>query len=67
MGHASMLLYSLLHLTEVRAGNPKYERLREAAVTLGDIERFASSTASAIGDLLEIDLRVLLAASRSAA
>ena len=40
MGHASMLLYSLLHLTGVRAVNPKYERLGEAAVTLGDIERF---------------------------
>jgi transketolase len=40
MGHASMLLYSLLHLTGVKAVNPKYERLGEAAVTLDDIERF---------------------------
>src|SRR3974390_1221781 len=40
MGHASMLLYSLLHLAGVKAVNPKYERLGEPAVTLGDIERF---------------------------
>ena len=29
MGHASMLLYSLLHLTGVKAVNPKYETLGE--------------------------------------
>ena len=29
-GHASMLLYSLLHLTGVKAVNPKYERLGDA-------------------------------------
>ena len=40
MGHASMLLYSLLHLAGVKAVNPKYERLGEPAVTLADIERF---------------------------
>src|SRR5271165_1856333 len=40
MGHASMLLYSLLHLTGVKTVNPKYERLGEAAVTLDDIKRF---------------------------
>src|SRR5215469_6117276 len=40
MGHASMLLYSLLHLAGVKAVNPKYESLGEPAVTLGDIERF---------------------------
>jgi transketolase len=39
-GHASMLLYSLLHLTGVRAVNPKYERLGELAVTLEDIKNF---------------------------
>src|SRR5579859_2236319 len=27
MGHASMLLYSMLHLTQTKAVNPKYERL----------------------------------------
>ncbi|HET7439984.1 MAG TPA: transketolase, partial [Terriglobales bacterium] len=39
-GHASMLLYSLLHLSGVRAVNPKYERLGELAVTLEDIKKF---------------------------
>jgi transketolase len=39
-GHASMLLYSLLHLTGVRAVDPDYERLGELAVTLEDIKRF---------------------------
>jgi len=40
IGHASMLLYSLLHLAGVRAVNPKYERLGEFSVTLEDIRRF---------------------------
>jgi transketolase len=40
MGHASMLLYSLLHLTGVRAVNPKYETLGELSVPLDDIKRF---------------------------
>lgn len=39
-GHASMLLYALLHLAGVRAVNPKYERLGELAVTLEDIKNF---------------------------
>ncbi|HVO59652.1 MAG TPA: transketolase [Terriglobales bacterium] len=39
-GHASMLLYSLLYLAEVRAVNPKYEVLGEAAVSLDDIKQF---------------------------
>ncbi len=39
-GHASMLLYSLLYLSGVRAVNPKYERLGEYAVTLDDIKQF---------------------------
>src|SRR5574340_1002705 len=37
-GHASMLLYSLLHLCGVRAVNPKYEVLGEPAVSLDDIK-----------------------------
>jgi transketolase len=40
VGHASMLLYAVLHLTGVKAVNPKYEALGEAAVTLDDIKRF---------------------------
>jgi transketolase len=40
IGHASMLIYSLLHLTGVKAVNPKYEVLGELAVSLNDIKRF---------------------------
>ncbi len=40
MGHASMLLYSMLHLYGVKAVNPKYEILGELSVTLDDIKRF---------------------------
>src|SRR3954471_7560295 len=39
-GHASMLLYSLLHLAGVRAVNPKYEALGEPSVPLDSIKRF---------------------------
>jgi transketolase len=39
-GHASMLLYSLLHLTGVRAVDPDYETLGEPSVSLDDIKRF---------------------------
>src|SRR5215212_3436644 len=39
-GHASMLLYSLLHLTQTRAVNPKYERLGSPSVPLDDIKKF---------------------------
>ena len=39
-GHASMLLYSLLHLASVKAVNPEYERLGELSVKLDDIKRF---------------------------
>ena len=40
MGHASMLLYSLLHLARVKAVNPEYETLGELSVTLEDIKNF---------------------------
>ncbi len=40
MGHASMLLYSILHLTGVKAVNPKYERLGHVSVSLDDIMQF---------------------------
>jgi transketolase len=39
-GHASMLLYALLHLTGVKAVNPQYETLGQLSVTLNDIKRF---------------------------
>ncbi len=40
IGHASMLLYSILHLTEVKSVNAKYEQIGEPSVTLDDIKRF---------------------------
>ena len=40
IGHASMLLYSMLHLCGVKAVNPKYETLGEPSVPLDDIKRF---------------------------
>jgi transketolase len=39
-GHASMLLYSLLHLTGVQAVNPKYEITGKPSVSLEDIKAF---------------------------
>src|SRR5215468_4905364 len=39
-GHASMLLYSMLHLAGVKAVNPKYETLGKLSVTLDDIKTF---------------------------
>jgi len=39
-GHASMLLYAMLHLTGVKAVNSNYERLGEQSVTLDDIKQF---------------------------
>jgi len=39
-GHASMLLYSLLHLAAVRAVNPAYEQLGELSVKLEDLMNF---------------------------
>ena len=39
-GHASMLLYSLLHLTGVKSVNKDYEILGEPAVSLEDIKKF---------------------------
>ena len=39
-GHASMLLYALLHLTGVRAVNKDYERLGEPSVPLDAIKAF---------------------------
>ena len=39
-GHASMLLYSLLHLADVQAVNSDYETTGRASVTLDDIKNF---------------------------
>ncbi len=40
IGHASMLLYSMLHLCGVKAVNPEYETLGSLSVTLDDIKNF---------------------------
>lgn len=40
VGHASMLLYAMLHLTGAKTVNPKYETLGHLSVTLEDIKRF---------------------------
>jgi transketolase len=39
-GHASALLYSMLHLTGVKAVDEKYERLGTPSVSLDDLKRF---------------------------
>src|SRR6266481_2769827 len=38
MGHASMLLYSMLHLTKVQAVSKKYEIVGQPTVSLDDIK-----------------------------
>ena len=48
-GHASMLLYSLLHLTEVQAVEPDYEVVGDPAVSLDDIESFRQLDSRAPG------------------
>jgi transketolase len=48
-GHASMLLYSLLHLAGVRAVDPDYEVVGEPSVGLGDIESFRQLDSRAPG------------------
>jgi len=48
-GHASMLLWSVLHLTGTKAVNSDYERLGEPSVTLEDIRRFRQLDSKAPG------------------
>ncbi|MGB6658155.1 MAG: transketolase [Xanthobacteraceae bacterium] len=48
-GHASMLLWSVLYLTQTRAVNAQYERLGEPAVTLDDIRHFRQLGSKAPG------------------
>ena len=47
VGHASALLYSLLHLAGVKSVNPDYEIVGAPAVSLEDLRRFRSWTPSA--------------------
>jgi len=48
-GHASMLLWSVLHLTQTRAVNADYETLGAPSVTLDDIKRFRQLDSKAPG------------------
>jgi transketolase len=48
-GHASMLLWSVLHLTGVQAVNADYERVGRPSVTLDDIRRFRQLDSKAPG------------------
>jgi transketolase len=48
-GHASMLLWSVLHLTQTRAVNPEYEILGQPSVTLDDIRHFRQLNSKAPG------------------
>src|ERR1700730_7177502 len=48
-GHASLLLWSVLHLTGTRAVNAEYERLGNLAVSLDDIRRFRQLDSKAPG------------------
>jgi transketolase len=48
-GHASMLLWSVLHLTGVQAVNADYEKVGKPSVTLQDIRRFRQLDSKAPG------------------
>ncbi len=48
-GHASMLLWSALHLSGTRAVNADYETLGQPSVTLDDIRRFRQLASKAPG------------------
>jgi transketolase len=48
-GHASMLLWSILHLTGVQAVNAEYELVGRPSVTLEDIRRFRQIDSKAPG------------------
>jgi len=47
-GHASMLLYAMLHLCSVKTLDSEHGRHDELAVTLYDIKRSGRSTANAL-------------------
>jgi transketolase len=48
-GHASMLLWSVLHLTGTKAVNAEYERLGEPSVSVDDIRHFRQLDSKAPG------------------
>ena len=48
-GHASMLLWSMLHLTKMQSVNADYESLGQPSVTLDDVRRFRQLDSKAPG------------------
>jgi transketolase len=48
-GHASMLLWSVLHLTKTQAVNSEYEKVGQPSITLEDIKRFRQLDSKAAG------------------
>ncbi len=48
-GHASILLYALLHLARVKAVNPAYETVGRASVTLEDLKSFRELGSRCLG------------------
>src|ERR1043166_7318354 len=48
-GHASTLLYALLHLTQTKAVKPAYHTLGEPTVSLDDLKRFRQLDSKAPG------------------
>jgi transketolase len=48
-GHASMLLYALLHLTRVQAVDPDYEIVGNPSISLDDIKTFRQLDSKAAG------------------
>jgi transketolase len=48
-GHASMLLWSILHLTKTQAVDAEYETLGQPSVTMNDIRRFRQIDSKAPG------------------
>ncbi|MGQ0749793.1 MAG: transketolase [Betaproteobacteria bacterium] len=49
VGHASMLLYSVLYLCGVKAMSPSYERANRPAVTLDDLKSFRQAGSRCTG------------------
>ena len=53
-GHASTLLYSVLHLAGVKSVNPAYETLGELAVPLDDLKKFRQLDSKCPGRLRRV-------------
>ena len=49
VGHASTVLYTILHLAQVKAVNPEYETLGRPSITLDDLKRFRQIGSKAAG------------------